>query len=244
MTAENQEVPLALDALNKSREEADRRYEQRFEAQEVAVAAALAAIQREAQALLQATQARLEGQAHALVFRFESAADLQTERVQQLRRETDEVRSHAAQQFDALASLKANEMLQVERVESLRREAEAVRLAADKAIAKSEAAAELRFHSVNEFREQLREQAGGFLTRAEADAKEVGLAERVLILNERLRALDLGAKDAMTRAAFDKYVEGEAAYAIAAGRQRTAIAAASLLAMFSAVVSVVITLVG
>jgi len=43
--------------------------------------------------------------------------------------------------------------------------------AADRAVMKAEAAADKRFESVNEFREQLREQAATLMPRAEAEAR-------------------------------------------------------------------------
>jgi len=210
-----------MEVLTKMLADVDRRYEQRFEAQEEAIK-------------LRTEQTKVE------VIAVER---LQIERVQQLRRETDEVRDQAAKQFLALAELKANELLQVERVESLRREADALRVAGEKAISKQEGSTEARFHNVNEFRAQLADQVTTFLPRKEADAKETATAERMQIINDRISALDLGAKDALTRSAFDKYVETEAAQAIAAGRQRTAVAVAALLAMFSAAVSVILTFV-
>lgn len=49
----------------------------------------------------------------------------------------------------------------------------------DRAISKAEAATERRFESVNEFRAQLNQQAGAFLTRAEYDAAHLALAAKV-----------------------------------------------------------------
>jgi small-conductance mechanosensitive channel len=50
---------------------------------------------------------------------------------------------------------------------------------AEKAVAKAELAAERRFESVNEFREQLADQAGTFVTKAEQDAVNTGLTDRL-----------------------------------------------------------------
>ena len=51
--------------------------------------------------------------------------------------------------------------------------------AADRAVMKAEAAADKRFESVNEFREQLRDQAATLMPRAETEARFVGI-ERAL----------------------------------------------------------------
>lgn len=60
-------------------------------------------------------------------------------------------------------------------------------IAAEKAVAKAEVAAEKRFDSNNEFREQLRDQAGTLMPRAEAENRIASLGEKI----EDLKALIL-----------------------------------------------------
>jgi len=213
-------VTIDIEILGKMLADVDRRYEQRFEAQEEAIK-------------LRTEQTKVE------VIAVER---LQIERVQQLRRETDEVRDQAAKQFLQLGELKAAELLQVERVESLRREAEALRIAGEKAIAKSEATNEVRFHGVNAFRAQLADQATTFVSRTESAAEVNALAARIVALTERIAALDLGAKDSMTLVAFQRFVERQEADRKDAAKQRVAAAVGVLLALFSAMVSVALTL--
>jgi len=59
---------------------------------------------------------------------------------------------------------------------------------AEKAVTKAELAAERRFESVNEFREQLREQADTFVTKAEHDAVVAALARADQNLVDRITA--------------------------------------------------------
>lgn len=213
-------MTVDLDVLSKLLADVDRRYEQRFEAQEEAIK-------------LRTEQTKVE---------VTAVERLQVERVQQLRRETDEVRDQAAQQFLALAELKANELLQRERVESLRREADALRIAGEKAIGKSDAATEARFSSVNAFRSQLADQATTFVSRTEATAEINALSVRVVALTERIAALDLQAKDSLTVVGFQRFVERQEADRKDAAKQRAAVVVGVLLAMFSAMVSVALTL--
>lgn len=61
---------------------------------------------------------------------------------------------------------------------------------ADKAVSKAEVAAEKRFEAVNEFRGQLNDQAGTFMTRVEADAIQQRNTERIQDLTDRLNRAD------------------------------------------------------
>jgi hypothetical protein len=61
---------------------------------------------------------------------------------------------------------------------------------AEKAVNKAEVAAERRFESVNEFRAQLADQAGSFITRAEYDAKHEALGKQV---DDLVRVMERGA---------------------------------------------------
>jgi hypothetical protein len=73
--------------------------------------------------------------------------------------------------------------------------------AADKATIKADTANERRFESVNEFRAQLTDQAGTFMTRTEAVAMVERNAERIQELTDRLNRTegrDTGSKDSKT----------------------------------------------
>jgi CHASE3 domain sensor protein len=59
-------------------------------------------------------------------------------------------------------------------------------LAAEKAVAKAETAAEKRFESVNEFRAQLSDQASTFLSRVEAQAEQRRVVEKIEELTDRM----------------------------------------------------------
>lgn len=66
---------------------------------------------------------------------------------------------------------------------------------AEKAVAKAELSAERRFESVNEFRAQLADQAGHFVTRVEFDAKVDALSDRMAEMGrvqERAAGKDTG----------------------------------------------------
>lgn len=56
---------------------------------------------------------------------------------------------------------------------------QAAQAAAEKAVNKAEVAAEKRFDSTNEFREQLRDQAGTLMPRAESEARMAAIIEKV-----------------------------------------------------------------
>lgn len=73
-----------------------------------------------------------------------------------------------------------------EHLRAAREETSAALDAADKAIAKSEAATERRFESVNEFRAQLSDQASRFMPRAEAVQRADTNAERIVALEARM----------------------------------------------------------
>jgi pyruvate-formate lyase len=65
---------------------------------------------------------------------------------------------------------------------------DAALIAANQATAKSEAANEIRFKSVNEFRQALSDQAGNFITRKEAEAMAERNAERISDVTTKLSA--------------------------------------------------------
>lgn len=213
-------------------EEVVKRLDQRLAMQDKAVENALIALQRETIANLDSIRER-----------FGMQESLQTERVAQLRRETDEVRSQAEKQFQVLGDLKANELVQRERTESLRREATALREAQDAAISKSEVASEKRFEGVNEFRAQLADQAATFVSRLEVDAKLEAAAEKIAGTSDRVNSLDLRAKDALSIAAFQSYADRQDQIARDNTRQRAAVALGVALAIFSGLLSVILTFV-
>ena len=59
-------------------------------------------------------------------------------------------------------------------------------VSAEKAVVKAEAATDKRFESVNEFRQQLNDQAVTFMPRAEAEARLLALAEKFDVVTSRL----------------------------------------------------------
>jgi hypothetical protein len=63
-------------------------------------------------------------------------------------------------------------------------------LAADRAVAKAEAASERRFESVNEFRATLADQATQLMPRAEAEARILALADKLSELTTTTRDQD------------------------------------------------------
>lgn len=142
--------------------EVDRRYEQRFEAQQEAMKAAFVASQAVLAEMDRRYAQRFEAQ--------ERAVTLALDRVDK------EFHEH---------------------LRAAREETQAALHAADKAITKSETAAEKRFESVNEFRAQLSDQASTFIPRKEAenrvdqntekiDALAKKESEDVALINSRL----------------------------------------------------------
>lgn len=78
-----------------------------------------------------------------------------------------------------------------EHLEGVRVETHAALDAADKAIHKSEVSIEKRFDGVNEFRQQLSDQAASFMPRKESDVRMDALTEKIDANGERLNALQL-----------------------------------------------------
>lgn len=95
----------------------------------------------------------------------------------------DRLREHISNQVQQIrAALESAEKLEVERMEQVKvateyvkREAAASQDAGQKAIEKAETATEKRFEAVNEFREQLNDQAGRFLPRETFESVIEGL---------------------------------------------------------------------
>lgn len=65
--------------------------------------------------------------------------------------------------------------------------------AAEKAVGKAEVAAEKRFDATNEFREQLRDQAGTLMPRSESEARLLNVVEKIetLRITQDLKTTDL-----------------------------------------------------
>ena len=61
---------------------------------------------------------------------------------------------------------------------------------ADKAVAKAEASTEKRFESVNEFREQLADQATRLMPRSEYEVQHTALEEKVHLVERRVGTLE------------------------------------------------------
>jgi len=78
-----------------------------------------------------------------------------------------------------------------ERIKSVREETQASLDAADKAISKSENAADKRFDSVNAFRAQLSDQALTFMPRKESDVRIDAIAEKIEANAARINDLQL-----------------------------------------------------
>lgn len=70
-------------------------------------------------------------------------------------------------------------------------------LSAEKAVTKAELAADKRFESVNEFREQLNDQAATFIARTEADSRLMALSEKLETESARLNASIAEMRDQM-----------------------------------------------
>jgi hypothetical protein len=64
-------------------------------------------------------------------------------------------------------------------------------VSAEKAVEKAEVAAEKRFESVNEFRQQLSDQAATFMSRTEVDAKLNALRDQTEVNGKRIAELEL-----------------------------------------------------
>lgn len=123
---------------------------------------------------------------NAATLAIEKSESATSRRLADMTRLSDNQTAEVRGQLAELAQIKANERLQVERVDSLRRETDSIRDASDKAIAKSEAAAEKRFESVNEFRAQLTDQAGRFTLREVSDATVTELRTQLDEVKSRL----------------------------------------------------------
>jgi hypothetical protein len=82
------------------------------------------------------------------------------------------------------ARLAEMDLRYTQRHDAAQKAVEAALAAAEKAVGKAEIAATRRFEAVNEFRGQLADQAGRFLTRDEYEARHQSLAERIAAIKE------------------------------------------------------------
>lgn len=161
-------------------QELDRRYEQRFAAQEKAIRS-----ERDINPPLGAAVAVAQSQITALEARFITMLAAQKSAIDTAKEIADKavVKAEAAADKAMLESRIAS--VKESFVESLSN--------ADKAVSKAEAAAERRFASVNEFRAQLADQAATFMPRLESISRHDQTAEKIAglqsQLNERLNTL-------------------------------------------------------
>lgn len=154
-------------------QELDRRYEQRFVAQEKAIRAAidlappLGSQVAVAQSQITALEAKfitiIQGQKDAI----DTAKDIANKAV---------VKAEAA----------ADKALLESRIGGLKESFVEALSNADKAVSKAEAAAERRFASVNEFRAQLSDQAATFMPRLESIARHEQTAEKITTLQTQV----------------------------------------------------------
>lgn len=110
-----------------------------------------------------------------------------------------------------------------ERLVSIREESKAALNAANQAIQKSEIATEKRFEGVNEFRQQLADQATTFMPRKESDVRMESLSEKIDKNGQQLIAMQLqltsrldltqGASSGGREAVQDKRANNAAVYA-------------------------------
>lgn len=100
---------------------------------------------------------------------------------------------------------------------------------AKEAIDKAAVAVEGRFASVNEFRQMVNDILAKAMPRVEAE-------NRLSVVDERARVLELGTKDYMTIKSFDRFLEKQSETARDDRRQRTGWAFAIGLALLTSVV--------
>lgn len=201
--------------------------DQRYTEQERALEAALVAQQAALDAALATSLRALDDQSTAAAARQDESSRLSLERLDWLRREQEATHGSfdaiiqrvtslgterlegVRREVDALASTVGRDRVTFEkalidnaahsdeRTQAVRAEAEAVRIGSDRAISKSEVAAELRFQSVNEFRAQLQDQQNATAKRdallvstlmprevAEAQLRELG--KQIASMQQRL----------------------------------------------------------
>lgn len=88
---------------------------------------------------------------------------------------------------ESIKSSIKEQVIQVkEQVEASRREGDLRAEASEKAILKAEAAAERRFESINEFREQLRDQTSEFIPREVANSQNREVSNRINEMTARI----------------------------------------------------------
>jgi hypothetical protein len=97
----------------------------------------------------------------------------------------DTTREHLGQRINDLDRVLSRRMDDADKA------IQAALVSAEKAVVKAETAAEKRFEGVNEFRKALSDQTGTFIPRAEFDAAQKALADRVTAGAERMAALEL-----------------------------------------------------
>lgn len=196
-----------LAALGKHIDDVDLRNQQRHEAQTLAVGAAVDTWRR----VVDQTQTRIEQAIELNERRYQERFDTISKAQDALLTTLHESNARIAEQVQALATHAAVDEAVKETVTRVAAKAEALdRLtdskfitlrtlvdsqaekvalaltASDKAVAKAELASDKRFEGVNEFREQLRDQAATLMPRSEAEQRIASTAAMLQDVNKRL----------------------------------------------------------
>ena len=114
--------------------------------------------------------------------------------------------------------------------------------ASQRAIDKAEEAVNMRLGQMNEIRGALRDTQTLFIPRTEAEANFTSLSQRLDTVSERMRALELAAKDYLTITAFNRWTEREEAQVRDDRKQRATILVGVGLSLLGTVVSIVLAL--
>lgn len=177
---EQRELQQSIKHLETELEDLKAYFERVFE--EKSQALEVATVEREkSAAALRAQQDKALEQAERERQKSAEALALSLDRA--MKEGDDRLREHISNQVQQIrAALESAEKLEVERMEQVKvateyvkREAAASQDAGQKAIEKAETATEKRFEAVNEFREQLNDQAGRFLPRETFESVIEGL---------------------------------------------------------------------
>jgi hypothetical protein len=168
-------IASQIGELHRRLDEADLRYQQRFDAQTHALDTAMAAAGRAVEAALAAAEKAVTKTELAAAKQFDEVAAL-APRLQEL-----------AQQLVALDRLTDAKFITFRTLIDSQAEKVALALASvDKAVTKAETATERRFESVNEFRQTLTDQAATFATRDQFETQRSATTERIQELTARV----------------------------------------------------------
>lgn len=154
--------------------------------------AQLEAMQQQIDRRIETTQRELHDAAVHAETRNQATGDTCAASTADLGRRVEETRDrltrHVEDQADQISAA----------VDSARREAAILQKASDDAVAKAEKATEKRFEAVNEFREQLRDQAGDFMLREVADRELTEIRKQIQSNTDRINQ-GLGSSDIVTK---------------------------------------------